>query len=73
MVFTLQYSLAQCRDGTKMVKEKYKIKLVIQPIYSIVIWLVVVLGCIALLIFPNLFWKDSDSLVWKIVYNVIFH
>ena len=56
-----------------MVKEKYKIKLVIQPIYSIVIWLVVVLGCIALLIFPNLFWKDSDSLVWKIVYNVIFH
>lgn len=45
--------------------------MIVQPLYSMIIWLILLLAMTAMLIFPNIYWK-SDPLIWKIIFNVGF-
>lgn len=52
-----------------MKKDKQKIKLIVQPLYSMIIWLILLLAMTALLIFSNIFWEAEQS-IWKITFSV---
>lgn len=52
-------------------KENKKIKLIVQPLYSMIIRVILLLAMITLLIFPNIFWQ-TKQLMWKIIYNIFF-
>ena len=52
-----------------MKRGKQKVKLTVQPLYSMIIWLILLLSMLALLIFPNILW-EAEELLWKIAFNV---
>lgn len=72
MDYILQLFLVFYQDGIEMKKKSEKILLMVHPIYTIIIWIASLFIFIALLIFPNIFWKTNEQLAWKIVYNVGF-
>lgn len=52
-----------------MKRGKKKIKLIVQPLYSMIIWLILLLAMLMLLVFSNIFWEAEQS-IWKIAFNV---
>ena len=54
-----------------MKRDKREVKILVQPLYSMIIWLTALLVMVALLIFPNIFWR-TELLIWKIVFNIYF-
>ncbi len=52
-----------------MKRGNQKVKLIVQPLYSIIIWLILFLAMVSILIFPNIFW-ETERLIWKIAFNI---
>lgn len=51
---------------------KFRKKLIVQPIYSILVWGFLSLIIITFIVFSNFLWKFEGELFWLITFNVFF-